>query len=116
MLPPVPHRRTSASRALGALFVVLLMLAGSTVPNGQSDGQDASAPHEAAAEALAAALSTGDMSAAPLAADQRAVAQADVDEALAQMEGIDREVEISWVSSPYEEDGITAAEDRKSVV
>jgi len=108
--PLGPHRRTAASRALGALVVVLLMLAGCTDPNGQSDGQDASAPHEAAAEALAAALSTGDMSAAPLAADQRTVAQADVDEALAQMEGIDREVEISWVSSPYEEDGVTAAD------
>src|SRR5690625_3491342 len=108
--PLGPHHRTAASRALGALVVVLLMLAGCTDPNGQSDGQDASAPHEAAAEALAAALSTGDMSAAPLAADQRASAQADVEEALAQLEGIDREVEISWVSSPYEEDGHTAAD------
>ncbi|MGC0142176.1 penicillin-binding transpeptidase domain-containing protein [Pseudactinotalea sp. Z1732] len=105
------HPRRTASVLVATLTAVGLFLAGCSSPtDGEDADADAPAPELTAAEALAEAMAGGDFSEAPMGAEEREIAQADVDAALAQMEGIDREVEVSWVSSPYEEDEGLAAD------
>ena len=97
-------RSRSTSRVIATLIAVALVVAACTSPNdGQSEEEAQTDPEIAAAEALADAMASGDFSAAPLPDPERAVAQADAEEALEELADIEREVEVSWVSSPYEE-------------
>ena len=92
------------SHVIAAVTALMLLAAACTDPsNGEGTEEAVADPEIAAAQALADAMASGDFSAAPLPEPERGVAQADADQALEQLADFERQVEVSWVSSPYEE-------------
>ncbi|TDE95795.1 penicillin-binding protein [Occultella glacieicola] len=66
-------------------------------------GDDSLPPQEVAALAVADALTAGTYDDAPLTTEDRALAVADTEAVLGALAGIPRAVEVSWVSSVYDE-------------
>lgn len=94
---------TTRARALLALLAAAMIgVAGCTDPNrdGEDDG-DNLGPEEVAAQQLADALQTGDFSDGPF-TDAEA-AQQTFDEVTEALSGVNRQVEVNWVSSVYQE-------------
>lgn len=95
------HRRTAPAALLTA--AVLILAAACTDPDSSTDGiAEEEEPQVEAAEAFAAALSSGDLTDAPLSEESREQVQGDIDQALEALADIPREVVVSWVSTPYD--------------
>ncbi|WP_154794869.1 penicillin-binding transpeptidase domain-containing protein [Occultella kanbiaonis] len=93
--------------------LTLALLAGGLAACTDADpdgGDDALPPQEAAALAVAQALTAGTYDDAPLSAEDRAVAVADTEAVLGALAEIPRTVEVSWVSSVYDEGAGRAAD------
>src|SRR5690625_3138980 len=100
---PARGANRSAPAAL-LTAAVLIRTAACTDPDGSTDGTAEEAePQVEAAEAFAAALSSGDLSDAPLSEESREEVQGDIDQALEPLSDIPREVVVSWVSTPYDQ-------------
>ncbi|MBZ2198597.1 penicillin-binding transpeptidase domain-containing protein [Occultella gossypii] len=86
--------------------LTLALLAGGLAACTDTDpdgGDDSLPPQEAAALAIAQALTAGTFDDAPLSDEDRALAVADTEAVLGALAPVPRAVEVSWVSSVYDE-------------
>ncbi|HLR28861.1 MAG TPA: penicillin-binding transpeptidase domain-containing protein [Ruania sp.] len=103
--------RTLQARAGALLVAAALVLAACSDPHDGRPQEGEADAGMAAATALAEAMSSGDYSGAPLAAEDRKRAQEQDDAVLQQLrEVLTPAVEVSWTSTSYAEDGGSAVD------
>src|SRR5690625_1529719 len=103
--------RSAVLRAGALLTAGGLVLTACTDPDDAGPEAVEPEPEVAAAEALAAALTTGDFSAAPLSEEDRTLATEEAEEVLGEVAAVlEPAVEVTWSSSTYDEGEGTAAD------
>ncbi|WP_159621969.1 penicillin-binding transpeptidase domain-containing protein [Ruania rhizosphaerae] len=111
MVTPTAQRQSSRRvRVLAVLASTSLMLAACS--DSDPEPEEPATPHVDAAEALAAALEEGDLTSAPLAEEDATTAAEEYEQVLGDLTPlVPHSVEVTWFSTPYEEDDGSMAAD-----
>lgn len=103
--------RTPTVRLGAGCLAAALLLTACSDPHSASEQTAEADPGAAAAASLAHALAAGDYASAPLRAQDRQKAQEQDERILTEVRAVlDPEVEVTWTSTAYEEDGHTAVD------